>query len=79
MSGIVSSYYIKSFLKNGDINIFSKYEKLFFDNFYNYLNLAKHWYANNKSVDSWFWEARKILGINMENKYNRRAFVYISS
>ena len=44
-----------------------------------YLALAKHWYGKNRVVDSYFWLAKERLGIDMDNRFNRMAFIYLSS
>lgn len=79
MSGITSAPYIDSFLKKGDISVFEKYQSIVFRDIQNYYQLAKHWYGNNSSQSSWFWNAKKILWYDIDNKFNRRAFMYIAS
>lgn len=45
----------------------------------NYLNLAKYYYWNNNLYDSWFWKARNILWLEVDNIYNKRAFTFLAS
>jgi hypothetical protein len=30
-------------------------------------------------MDSWFWQAKSILGYEVSNKYNKRAFTFLAS
>ena len=79
MSWIVSSSYINKFLKWADISIFEKYQKIIFHDVNNYFELAKYWYGNNKTLDSWFWRAKNILWFDISNKFNKRAFTFLAS
>lgn len=54
-------------------------EKIIFDDINNYYKLAKYWYSHNKSMDSWFWQAKSTLGYEVSNKYNKRAFTFLAS
>lgn len=79
MSGITASPYIDKFLKWGNISVFEKYQETIFKDINNYYELAKYWYGNNKSTDSWFWRAKSILGLDITNKFNKRAFTFLAS
>jgi clorobiocin biosynthesis protein Clo-hal len=79
MSGITSSAYIDNYLKNWDVSRLKLYEKTIFEDINNYYKLAKYWYAHNKSMNSWFWQAKSILWFEISNTYNKRAFTFLAS
>ncbi len=79
MSWILWSVYINKYLKTWKIDALRKYQEKVFYDINNYYELAKYWYWNNKSTDSWFWRAKNILWLNIDNKFNKRAFTFIAS
>lgn len=78
-SAFLSYVHILKYFEKGNIHIFHNYEKIMKHDTQDYLALAKHWYGKNKVVDSYFWLAKERLGLDMDNIYNRMAFIYLSS
>jgi len=80
MSWIIAAPYIHKYFQWFDwTKIFKKYQDLIFKDMDNYYQLAKYWYGNNKSVNSWFWKAKSILWLDISNKFNKRAFTFLAS
>jgi hypothetical protein len=79
MSWITWSAFIDHYIKNKDIKKLKEYEEIIFKDIDNYYKLAKYWYWNNKSTQSWFWEAKNILWYDISNIYNKRAFAFLAS
>lgn len=78
-SAFVAYVHIIKYLENKDMNTFQSYEKIVFSDIANYVALAKFWYGNNRALDSYFWVAKRQLGLDISNNYNRLAFIYLSS
>jgi len=72
-------FIIDFFKEDKNIEVFKGYEKLLLKDQQNYYEMAKFWYWNNKSKDSFFWKAREVLGSEAWNRFNKRAFVYLTS
>jgi hypothetical protein len=71
--------YIMKYFELWNINVFSGYEKMVFRDIDDYMTIAKFWYWNNKVLDSYFWLAKSKLWLDISNKFNRLAFIYLSS
>jgi len=78
-TAFVSYVHIIKYLKEKNINIFKNYENLIYKDINDYLWLAKFWYWSNKVIDSYFWLAKKKLWLDLSNRFNRLAFIYLSS
>ena len=79
MSWITWSAFIDHYMKNQDSKKLKEYEEIIFKDIDNYYKLAKYWYWNNKSTQSWFWKAKNILWYDISNIYNKRAFAFLAS
>jgi hypothetical protein len=52
------------------------YQELYYSQYYRFHELAKLFYASNRSMDGYFWEARRLLGQQVGgSEPARRAFV----
>ena len=64
MSGVLAASYSNTFFNDkvlADASAF-EYERLFQTEYSNFRELALLFYSSNRTVDSYFWEARRILG-----------------
>ncbi|MDZ7727336.1 MAG: tryptophan 7-halogenase [Dehalococcoidia bacterium] len=75
-SGVLASAYITSALKDPGIASAAAgvYKELYYQQYNQFRELARLFYASNRSVDSYFWEARRITGAGDELT-PRQAFV----
>ena len=76
MSGVLAAAYVTSALKDAALAqaANSVYQELYFREYSHFRELAKLFYSGNRTVDSYFWEARRLLGSEKEFS-PRRAFV----
>jgi flavin-dependent dehydrogenase len=63
MSGVLAAAYITTALKDPDLAkaAASVYEELYYKEYSHFREMAKLFYSSNRTVDSYFWEARRIL------------------
>ena len=76
MSGVLAAAYVTSALKDAALGQAAKavYQELYFREYSHFRELAKLFYSSNRTVDSYFWEARRLLGA--EKGFSpRRAFI----
>jgi flavin-dependent dehydrogenase len=73
MSGVLSSAYAVTYNKNKSFakHCESIYEEIFDEEYSHFRDLALLFYSSNRSVDSYFWEARRLL--EDESYYSSRS------
>ena len=76
MSGVLAAAYVTSALKDATLAQAAKtvYQELYFQEYSHFRELAKLFYSSNRTVDSYFWEARRLLGAEKDFS-PRRAFI----
>ena len=76
MSGVLAAAYVTSALKDAALGQAAKsvYQELYFREYSHFRELAKLFYSSNRTVDSYFWEARRLLGVDQDSN-PRRAFI----
>ena len=76
MSGVLAAAFVTSALKDASLAQAAKsvYQELYFREYRHFRELAKLFYASNRTVDSYFWEARRLLGAEKDFS-PRRAFI----
>ena len=62
MSGVLAAAYVTTALKGGDIvgPAALAYQETYHNEYVQFRELARLFYSSNRSVDSYFWEARRI-------------------
>lgn len=62
-SGVLAAAYITSALRDPDLGRAAApvYQQLYYTQYEHFHELAKLFYSSNRTVDSYFWEARRIL------------------
>ena len=62
MSGVLAAAYVTTALKGGDIvaPAAQAYQETYHNEYVQFRELARLFYSSNRSVDSYFWEARRI-------------------
>ena len=63
MSGVLAAAYVTTALKDPDVAkaAASVYKELYYKEYSHFREMAKLFYSSNRTVDSYFWEARRIL------------------
>ena len=76
MSGVLAAAYVTSALKDAALGQAAKtvYQELYFREYSHFRELAKLFYSSNRTVDSYFWEARRLPGSEKDSS-PRRAFI----
>ena len=77
MSGMLAAAHITTAIKDKDLGKASEevYDNLYSQEYQHFRELAKLFYSSNRTVDSYFWEARRLLGV--ETSYDsRKAFIH---
>ena len=76
MSGVLAAAYVTSALKDAALGQAAKavYQELYFREYSHFRELAALFYSGNRTVDSYFWEARRLLGAEKDFS-PRRAFI----
>jgi hypothetical protein len=69
---------ILRYIENSDTTPLQEYQQMLFKEYQAYLRMARYWYANNSSVDGFFWEAYQEIEQPMHST-PMRAFVYLTS
>ena len=74
-SGVMAAAYVTTAFKNPGLRdaAAAAYESLYRQQYGHFREMARLFYASNSSVDSYFWEARKITGDELSDP--REAFV----
>lgn len=64
MSGVLAASYANTFFEDKELALgsASEYERLFRVEYLHFRELALLFYSSNRTVESYFWEARRILG-----------------
>ena len=77
MSGAMAAAYVATALDDpvmaGPAALF--YEESYREEYNNFRTLARLFYATNRSVESYFWEARRLLGSERQEQKPRDAFI----
>jgi len=75
-SGVLAAAYVTSALRDPTLRgpTGQVYKELYYRQYGHFRELAKLFYASNRSVESYFWEARRILGAD-DSLSPRQAFV----
>ncbi len=75
-SGVLAAAYITSALRDPELGQAAApvYQQLYYTQYGHFHELAKLFYSSNRTVDSYFWEARRILGED-EGFSPRQAFI----
>src|SRR5205814_725000 len=75
-SGTLAAAYVTTALKEPAMRDAAGqvYKELYYQQYDHFRELAKLFYSSNRSVDSYFWEARRILGLD-ESVSPRHAFI----
>jgi flavin-dependent dehydrogenase len=75
-SGVLAAAYVTSALKDPGMREAAGrvYKELYYKQYGHFRELAKLFYTSNRTIDSYFWEARRILGMD-ESVSPREAFV----
>ena len=76
MSGILAAAHITTAIKDKDLGKESKqvYANLYSQEYQHFRELAKLFYSSNRTVDSYFWEARRLLGVDTSYD-SRKSFI----
>jgi hypothetical protein len=74
-AGVMSAAYVTTALRDPDLARASSpvYKRLYYSQYNLFRQLAGLFYATNRTVDSYFWEARRIIGA--EEMSPRSAFI----
>ena len=64
MSGVLAAAYANTFFKDNELALVSasEYERLFRVEYSHFRELALLFYSSNRTVESYFWDARRLLG-----------------
>ena len=75
-SGILAAAYVHTALDHPEMRepAGKVYKQLYYRQYGHFRELAKLFYSSNRSVDSYFWEARRILGAD-ESESPRHSFI----
>ena len=75
-SGVLAAAYVTSALKDPELGraAAAVYEEQYRQQYHHFREMARLFYASNRTVDSYFWEARRITGSDEETSA-RVAFV----
>lgn len=76
MSGVLAAAYVTTALKDPGMKEAAGqvYKELYYKEYNHFREMAKLFYSSNRTVDSYFWEARRLLG-NEESLSPRHAFI----
>ncbi len=63
-AGILAAAYVATALKDPALGVAAApvYQELYYSHYNRFHEMAKLFYSSNRTVDSYFWEARRILG-----------------
>jgi halogenation protein CepH len=76
MSGVLAAAYVTTALKHPDLRAPAGgvYKELYYRQYGHFREMARLFYASNRTVESYFWEARRILGAD-DRLSPRHAFI----
>ena len=77
MSGMLAAAHITTAIKDKDLGKESEqvYANLYSQEYQHFRELAKLFYSSNRTVDSYFWEARRLLGVATSYD-SRKSFIH---
>ena len=63
MSGVLAAAYVTTALRNPDMGSAAAqvYQELYMKEYHHFREMVRLFYSSNRTVDSYFWEARRIL------------------
>ena len=75
-SGVLAAAYVVTGLKDAELGraAASVYKELYYREYGHFRELARLFYHSNRTADSYFWEARRVLG-DVESGSDREAFI----
>lgn len=76
-AGVMASAYATSAIRTPDMREAAGkvYQELYYQQYGHFREMAKLFYSSNLSTDSYFWEARRILGDDLNMTTPREAFI----
>ncbi len=76
MAGVLGAAYITSVLKDPSMQAAAGrvYKEMYFKEYEHFRAMAQLFYSSNRTVESYFWEARRLLGVE-EQLSPRHAFI----
>lgn len=76
MAGVLATAYVTTALKDPSLREAAArvYKELYYKEYGHFRDLAQLFYASNRTVDSYFWEARRLLGAE-DTLSPRQAFI----
>jgi flavin-dependent dehydrogenase len=76
MAGVLAAAYVTTVLKDPDMHEAAGhvYKELYYKEYGHFRAMAQLFYASNRTVESYFWEARRLLGI-ADHLSPRHAFI----
>ena len=77
MSGVLGAAYVSTVLKDPDMAAAAGqvYSELYLKEYGHFRTMAQLFYASNRTAESYFWEARRLLG-DQEELSPRQAFIH---
>ena len=77
MSGVLAAAYVSTVLKDPDMAAAAAqvYSELYSKEYGHFRTMAQLFYASNRTAESYFWEARRLLG-DQEELSPRQAFIH---
>ena len=75
-SGVLAAAYVVTALKDLELGVAASwvYKELYYKEYGHFRELARLFYYSNRTSDSYFWEARRVLG-DAESESDRHAFI----
>jgi flavin-dependent dehydrogenase len=76
MAGVLAAAYVTTALKDPDMREAARhvYKDLYYKEYGHFHDMAALFYSSNRTIDSYFWEARRMLGNG--NLSPRQAFIH---
>src|SRR5262245_40222366 len=76
MAGVLASAYVTTVLKDPSMQAAAGrvYKELYYKEYDHFRSMAQLFYSSNRTVESYFWEARRLLGVE-EHLSPRHAFI----
>jgi hypothetical protein len=63
MAGVLAAAYVTTVLKDAGMRAAARiYKDLYYKEYHHFHDMAALFYSSNRTVDSYFWEARRLLG-----------------
>lgn len=69
MSGVLAAAYVTTALRNPELApaAAAVYQELYYKEYHHFRELVRLFYSSNRTVESYFWEARRILDSDMDS------------